>query len=193
MLIFLPISQFGCFRASFLVTLINSSLFLPLKGPPEAVNIIFSISLCLSPFKHWNMALCSLSTGNILTLFFLASDITNSPAVTKVSLLANAIVFFAFIAAIVGTRPIIPTTAVNTTSTSSSSQILTKPSIEVNTSIFILSGIMSFNFLALSSLYTVTYLGENSNICSNNKSTLLFAEIATTSNLSLFFLTTSKV
>ena len=49
---------------------------------------------------------------------FLASGMIIWPAVTKVSLLARAIVFLLSMAAIVGLIPIIPTIAVSTTSVS---------------------------------------------------------------------------
>ena len=150
MLIFWPMFQFGCFNACFLVTFINSSLFLPLNGPPEAVNISLFTSFLFSPFKHWNIAECSLSTGSIFTLFSSAAFITISPAVTSVSLFANAISFLCSIAFIVGISPIIPTKAVKTISTSSIVDIFTKPSIESNISISISFGIIPFNFSALS-------------------------------------------
>ncbi len=106
---------------------------------------------------------------------------------------ASAIVLPFLIASNVGTKPIIPTIAVSKTSISSSEEIATNPSIPLNTSMFISLGIISFSTFALASLYTATYLGLNSFICSNNKFILLFADIATTSNLSLFALTTSNV
>ena len=47
MVIFLPISQFGCFRASSTWIFLSSSLFFPRKGPPDAVSrILCSAFLC---------------------------------------------------------------------------------------------------------------------------------------------------
>ena len=116
MVIFCPMDQFGCFNASSTWTFFICSLVLPLNGPPEAVRRILSISLEFSPFKHWKIALCSLSTGRIFTPYSLAIDITICPAVTKVSLLAKAISLPALIASKVGLIPIIPTKAVTTIS-----------------------------------------------------------------------------
>ena len=65
------------------------------------------------------MALCSLSTGRILTPDFLAVSKTSSPAETSGSLLATAIADDPFIAAITGSSPAIPTTAAIVTSTGS--------------------------------------------------------------------------
>jgi hypothetical protein len=47
----------------------------------------------------------------ISALYFLASLVTNSPATTSVSLLANAILFPLFIPSIVGASPAKPTKA----------------------------------------------------------------------------------
>ena len=41
--IFLPIFQFGCLRASLIVTLLNLDKGKSFKGPPDAVRKIFSI------------------------------------------------------------------------------------------------------------------------------------------------------
>ena len=101
--------------------------------------------------------------------------------------------FLCFIASNVGTRPIIPTIAVRSTSISGSDDIVFNPSIPLNTSMLISLGIIFFSFCADSSLYTATYFGLNSFICSSNNSMLLFADIAITSNLSLCSLTTSSV
>ena len=75
------------------------------------------------------MALCSLSTGRMETPYSFASGIIRCPAVTSVSLLASAIVFFARIAATVGRRPIIPTTAVTSISDSGITAAASRPSI----------------------------------------------------------------
>ena len=75
------------------------------------------------------MALCSLSTGRMDTPYSFASGIMICPAVTRVSLFASAMVFFAFIAAIVGRIPSIPTIAVTTMSHGSMVAHLIKPSM----------------------------------------------------------------
>ena len=112
MVIFFPMDQLGCFRASSTVTCLIRSRSQPRKGPPEAVKRIFSILFPASPFKHWKIALCSLSTGRIRTFFSRARGIIRWPAVTSVSLFARAISFPASMAAMVGRIPIIPTMAV---------------------------------------------------------------------------------
>ena len=110
---------------------------------------------------------------------------------TSVSLFANAIFFFAFITAIVGLIPIIPTIAVTTTSTSSNVEISISPSIP-ETTLTLRSDIIVLSSFALTSSYTQTILGINSLICSSNKTTLLFADKEITFK-SLFFLTISRV
>ena len=56
--------------------------------------IIFDTSLVFfSEFKHWKIALCSLSIGMILVLCFFASGKIISPATTILSLFANKIIF----------------------------------------------------------------------------------------------------
>ena len=71
MVIFAPMFQLGCFRASALVLPRSSSVFVPKKGPPDAVSRILVRLLALSlSCKHWKMAECSLSTGSSLTPCF---------------------------------------------------------------------------------------------------------------------------
>ena len=65
--IFLPIDQFGCFKASSTFISARSSAFFPRNGPPDAVRRIFSIRLLSLPCSDWKIALCSLSTGRIGT------------------------------------------------------------------------------------------------------------------------------
>ena len=60
------------------------------------------------------MALCSLSIGNISTLYSLASAVIKGPPATKVSLLAKPIVLCDLIASTVGSMPTAPTIAVTT-------------------------------------------------------------------------------
>ena len=52
MVILAPISQLGCRRASALVTPSREANDLPLKGPPEAVKMTFSMGLWVSPARH---------------------------------------------------------------------------------------------------------------------------------------------
>ena len=131
--ILFPIDQFGCFKASSSVTSAKSFLFFPRNGPPDAVRIIFSISLWCSPFRHWNIAACSLSTGKKATPIFSTNGIIICPAVTKVSLFAKAISFFALIASITGRIPIMPTTAATTLFPAVNVAQAINPSIPVTT------------------------------------------------------------
>ena len=71
--------QFGCFKASSTWTSFICSLVHPRNGPPDAVRRIFSILFPCSPFKHWKIALCSLSTGRRRTFFSFASGMMRCP------------------------------------------------------------------------------------------------------------------
>src|SRR3989344_3714464 len=71
MVTFFPIFHLGWFKASLGVMAGNFSMGRFKKGPPDAVSISPFISPFLCPAMDWNMALCSLSTGRMFTLFFL--------------------------------------------------------------------------------------------------------------------------
>ena len=119
MVTFAPIDQFGWFNASARVTPYSSSFGRVRNGPPDAVRINLSTDSGSSPTRHWNIAECSESTGTSLDPYCLTSLVISSPATTRVSLLASAIVFPALMALIVGASPLYPTMAVTTMSTSS--------------------------------------------------------------------------
>ena len=132
--IFGPMVQLGCRRASAFVIFPTSFRDIPRKGPPEQVRISRRISRrSAQPCKHWKMAECSLSTGTISAPQCSASSITSSPAHTSVSLLASAMRFFARIAASVGFSPTMPTTAVTTVSASGSTAASTSASVPAST------------------------------------------------------------
>ena len=114
MVIFAPMSHVGWRSASAAVTWRSCSWVNLRKGPPEQVSSSLLISLSPSPTKLWKMAECSESTGRMGTRYASASWQINSPATTKVSLLARQIVFRARMARIVGVRPLNPTIAVST-------------------------------------------------------------------------------
>ena len=192
MVIFLPIAQLGCLSASSTLISLICSMVLPLNGPPEAVRSILWILFCLSPLRHWNIALCSLSTGRILTPFSAASFIIMCPAVTSVSLFARAISLPALIASIVGTIPIMPTTAVTTISACSIAAAWISPSIPVPYSIPVTSESLALSLASALSSAIETKSGLNSLTCCSKSSTLFPADRATTL-ISLFFLTTSRV
>ena len=174
MVILRPISQFGCFSASSGRTVRICSLFQVRNGPPEAVRRIFSTRLLDSPFKDWNTALCSLSTGSMETPHFSARSIIICPAVTNVSLLARAICLPDWIAAMVGRMPIIPTTAVTTVFASSSVAASINPSIPETIRTFI-SRTFVLNSCAFFSSQTAARRGLNSRICCSSSLILLWA------------------
>ena len=165
-----PICQLGCFKASAGVTFSKKARSFPRKGPPEAVKISFSALLRLSPAKHWKMAECSESTGRIATRCSATDSLTNSPATTRVSLLAKAIFFPALMAFTVGIKPLYPTKAVTTRSTSAKVTIWASASAPANT--FISSCCKASRRSGyFSSLAITTLSGWNFNACSINKST----------------------
>ena len=132
-----------------------------------------------APCKHWKIAECSESTGKIGTPFSRAARMTICPAHTSVSLLASAIAFPASMAAIVGSRPTIPTTAVTTTSASGRVAASIKPSIPETTRISV-SASFVFSSFAFSSLYTATKDGCKARACSSARAILVLTEIAHT-------------
>ena len=109
MLIFAPMSQLGCATACAGVTPRISSSEKDLNGPPLAVRVILRTWSILPPDRHWNIALCSLSTGNNAAPDRRTAAIINAPAETNASLLAKATVLPASIAAIVEGNPAQPT------------------------------------------------------------------------------------
>ena len=89
-----------------------------LNAPPDAV-IINLDTVARSPRTHCQIALGSLSRGIRSTPSEFAREVTISPAITIVSLLASAICLRAEIAARVGAMATCPVVAVTTMSTSS--------------------------------------------------------------------------
>ena len=129
-----PMDQLGLCKASSLVTRCNSSVVLPKKGPPEQVRIRrFTSPRSRLPCSDWNRAECSESTGRISAPKSWASSITSSPPHTKVSLLARAMRLPSRMAAMVGRRPTIPTTAVSTVSALGRAAASIRPSIPAST------------------------------------------------------------
>ena len=126
--IFGPICQVGCRKASAGVTSARLALVRPRNGPPDAVRISRRTSRASWPRRHWWMALCSLSTGRIGTPLARARSMTRPPAITSTSLLARAIVLPASIAASTASRPIVPDDAHSTRSTSEWVATATSPS-----------------------------------------------------------------
>ena len=88
------------------------------KGPPEAVNQRARTVCAGLSSRHWKMAECSESTANTRTWCLAASFMTNSPAMTRISLEATAMSLPARMAAKAGSKPAVPTMAIRTTSAS---------------------------------------------------------------------------
>ena len=182
--IFRPISHVGCLSACSGVTDDSRSREVSLNAPPDAV-IISLDTVARSPLIHCQIALGSLSRGMRSTPSEFASEVTISPAITMVSLLARAICLRAEIAARVGAMATCPVVAVTTTSTSS-----------WQTSSVRSHSLMPFvskrDFSSSAPLQWI-YLGRNSSICLPSNSRLRLQASATTSNISGNVRTTSRV
>ena len=126
--IFAPIFQVGCRRASATVASASFSFGHSRNGPPDAVRMIRWTSLRLCPARHWKIALCSESTGRSGTLCSRAAAVIRAPAITRVSLLASAMGLPAWMAAIVGRSPAPPTSAESTMSEGTSAARVASPS-----------------------------------------------------------------
>ena len=178
--IFAPMLQFGCASACSRVMPRISSIFLPKNGPPEAVSRILSIGLPFAACTHWKIAECSESTGRMRTPYCFAALITRPPAHTSVSLFASAMSLPALMAAIVGSRPTMPTTAVTTMSAPLSAAQAIRPSMPVKTSIFVSASLIFSAFAAFSSI-AQTIFGCRARACSSNKFMRRLVVNATTS------------
>ena len=112
-----PIDQVGCLRACSGVTEDRSSG--PSRnGPPEAVSTSAATAAGSSPWRHWNRAECSESTGVICPPDSLATSQMRGPATTIASLVARATWRPAARAARVGASPAKPGMAATTLSAS---------------------------------------------------------------------------
>ena len=125
------------------------------------------------------MAECSLSTGTISAPKRSAASMTSCPAQTRVSLLARAMRFFASMAARVGFRPTMPTTAVTTVSASGSTAASSSPSGPPITFVPVSASRTARSLAAASSVRTARD-GRNFRTCSSTRSTLDRAVIAAT-------------
>ena len=144
------------------------------------------------PCIDWNIAECSLSTGIIHFPYSASHSFIILPAATSVSLLASATRFLLFMAEIVGSMPVIPTTAVTTVSAFCIDDASTRLSFPPNTFIFVsLSFILSSRADATSA--TQTSSGLNSRACLSSRATFLLPVIAVTLNSSLWSRTMSSV
>ena len=105
---------------------------------------------------------------------------TSSPAHTSVSLFASAMSLPASIAASVGSRPTMPTTAVTTISAPLSAAQAVRPSMPESTQISV-SASLILRSRAASSSNAHTILGCSARACSSSKFMRLFVVNATTS------------
>ena len=187
--IFRPITQFGCFSASARVISSNVSFALVRNGPPLAVKIIRLMLSGDSPTRHCAIAECSESIGRISVPVFLARAVISSPATTSVSLLAMATLLPALMASIVGRSPAKPTIAATTISISLRLHI----SLSASAPVLIIAPNSLRNVSAASGSVITTVSGWNSAIWLRTSSTDLFALIAFTENLSGLRRITSSV
>ena len=125
------------------------------------------------------MAECSESTGTISAPRLSAASITSSPAQTSVSLLARAMRLPSRMAARVGLRPTMPTTAVTTVSTPGSVAAVERAETPPWTRVFV-SARRTFKSLAAASSVMITCRGRNFRACSSASATLLWAVMAAT-------------
>ena len=109
-----PMTQFGCAQACAGVTASSESSGASRNGPPEAVRTIRRTARTSE--RHWNTALCSLSTGSNVAPASRAARMRSGPAITSASLFASSTRLPARAAASVEARPAAPTIAAITTS-----------------------------------------------------------------------------
>src|SRR5690606_31155379 len=114
--IFAPMSQFGCLSACAGLAARNCSRLHSRNGPPLAVSVIERTSSTRPAWRHWKIALCSLSVGSSVAPWRSTAAIITSPAETSASLLASATTPPCSIAAMVGAKPAQPTIAETVTS-----------------------------------------------------------------------------
>ena len=125
------------------------------------------------------MAECSESTGTISAPCVSAASITSCPAQTNVSLLARAMRFFSRMAARVGRRPTIPTTAVTTVSASGQTAASNRASGPPKTLVSMSARRTARSRAAASSVRTASR-GRNFRTCASSRSTSMWAVRAAT-------------
>jgi hypothetical protein len=118
--IFGPIDQVGCLRASSGEAAAIASLDQVRNGPPEAVRMSRRTSAGRPAESAWKRALCSLSTGRIRAPLSAAHRRRSGPAMTIDSLLASASRFPRRTASREAGSPAAPEAAETTTSHSGS-------------------------------------------------------------------------
>ena len=119
MVIFGPMLQVGCASACSGVARASSSSDAVRNGPPEPVRRSSSTAASPPPLpaaRHWNSALCSLSTGITRAPEARAAATTKGPPATMLSLFARASVAPHSSAASVARRPAAPTMPLRTVS-----------------------------------------------------------------------------
>ena len=179
MVILAPMVQLGWRSASAGVTADIRSAGRWRSGPPEAVRMRRRTSSRLWPASDWKMALCSLSTGRMVTPRSAARRITSSPASTSDSLLASPTGLPASTAAAVERSPAPPEMAASTKSASESVATATAPA-----SPWRISGAsrpsISRSVPAAAASETETRSGRTARTCSASRSTLRPAASPTT-------------
>ena len=107
--IFFPIFQLGCFNAFLGVIFVNLFNGKWLKGPPDAVIKIFSISLLFILWIRDQIEKCSESIGMNFVLFLFNAILINGQPQIIDSLFAIAMFLVYLIISSVGFKPSIPT------------------------------------------------------------------------------------
>ena len=183
MVILAPMFQLGCLRASALVLVRSSSVFMPKNGPPDAVSrILVRLGALSLSCRHWKMAECSLSTGSSFTPCCATARVTRWPPVTRLSLLARARSWPLSMAVRLAPRPAMPTTLFSTTSGPSSAASCRRPSGPVsNLGAPARPDRAASSLAAASGSVMQTYFGWNSSICCRIFSTWLWADRPNTS------------
>src|SRR6266498_2418662 len=182
MVILSPIDQFGCLSARAGVTSRSSGPGTVRRGPPLAVRMRRRTSSRLWPASDWWIALCSESTGRIVTPRSAARRTSSSPARTSDSLFASPTVFPASMAAAVERSPAPPEIAARTKSTSGWEAAVTAPASPASTSTP--AGTRARSARAVASSCTETRRGRKRRTCSASRVAFLPAASDTTSNRS---------
>ena len=197
--IFRPITHFGCAQACSGVTAASASCGVSRKGPPEAVNSTRRTPGALTPAaqpggKHWNIALCSLSTGKSAAPEARTAARSSGPAMTRDSLLASSTRLPACAAASVERKPADPAMPAITTSASGSDAISMRPSAPPSTRVGLPDpASRAVSSRAASTSASAANAGRSVRTCCASFAALRFAPSATTLNLSVWRASTSSV
>mmetsp|Transcript_10531 Transcript_10531/g.22199 ORF Transcript_10531/g.22199 Transcript_10531/m.22199 type:complete len:305 (+) Transcript_10531:293-1207(+) len=198
-----PMSQLGWVvalactaRGSSRHILKSSSLVKSRKAPPEAVKMTRRRPPSGTPWRHWKMALCSLSAGRRLMPCSLTRGLMTGPPLMSVSLLARAMSFFNLMASMVGWSPAAPTIPVTTVSAESivaAARMPSSPCMMLGILAMPASSRLDLSSCAAFSVAIETTLGLYFKTCSVMSFELVPADKASTTKLSGQASTMSRV